>query len=273
MIRLGVRAHDYGKSAPARLFERIHEDGFNAAQLAFKKAITGVNQFSDITPAVIGEADRAAKEQQIHIAVLGVYIEPSLVDDSLREKNVSEFVSSLPIVKQLGADCIGTETTKRELQPQATRKEALDALYRSLWKIMSVAEEQKITVAIEPVAIHTVNTPECAVEVLKTIASPYLKVIFDPVNLLTAENFPEQDRLWDRFFELVEDRIAAVHMKGARMDSHGKLTGCSFSDSQVHYSYLFEKLKKLPYDFSILREEIDPRNAKEDFRFLRELCD
>lgn len=269
MIRFGARAHDYGKQTPEDLFHKIRGDGFDSVQLAFKKAIAGVEQFSDITPAVVSKVNQAARKEQMHIAVLGVYIEPALIDDSLRQKNVSEFVGSVPIAKKLGADCIGTETTKRESQPQASQKEALDALYRSLWTIMDAAEEQEVTVAIEPVAIHTVNTPECAAEVLKTIASPYLKVIFDPINLLTPENISGQDQLWDRFFELLGDRIAAVHMKGVRLDSDGHLASSSFSDSLLHYDSIAEKLKKLPYDFSILREEINPANAREDYRFLQ----
>ena len=271
MIRLGVRAHDYGRDTPERLFQRIHGDGFSSIQLALKKAVAGVERFSDITPALLNRVDAAAKKQRIHIAVLGSYIEPALTDDSLRRKGLAEFVGSIPMAARLGADCIGTETTKMALQPQATRKEAIGALFRSLESMMAAAEENRVTVAIEPVASHTVNTPECAASVLKTIASPYLKVIFDPVNLLTPENLSEQDDLWERFFQQLGDKIAAVHVKGARADAGGQLTGCGFSDSVVDYRFLFGELKKLPYDFCILREKIDPKNAGEDLRFLQDL--
>ncbi len=271
MIHLGVRAHDYGKNTPANLFHKIRGDGFDSVQLAFQKAIAGVERFRDVTPDVIDKAGKAAQSEQIHIAVLGVYIEPSLVNDALRQTNVSDFVNSIPIAKKLRADCIGTETTKRELQPQVSQKEALDALYRSLWTFMDAAEAHEVTVAIEPVAAHTVNTPECAAEVVKTIASPYLKVIFDPVNLLTPENVSEQDALWDRFFELLGGRIAAVHLKGVRLNSQGRLVGCPFPNSLLHYNHIAGGLKKLPYDFSVLREEIEPANAREDLRFLQEL--
>lgn len=272
MIRLGVRAHDYGKDDPEHLFQRIHGDGFSSVQLALKKAVAGVDRFSDITPDLLDRVDAAAKKQQIHIAVLGSYIEPALVDDPLRRRELTEFLGGIPMAGRLGADCIGTETTRMSLQPQATRKEATDALFRSLESMMSAAEENRVTVAIEPVASHTINTPERAAYVLKTIASPRLKVIFDPVNLLTPENLSAQDDLWKRFFQLLGDKIAAVHMKGVRVDAGGKLAGCGFSESLVDYRFLFGELRKLPYDFCVLREEIDPENAGEDLRFLQDLA-
>ena len=272
MICLGVRGHDYGKDSPERLFRRIRGDGFGSVQLAFRKAVAGVEQFGDITPAVLENVKKASDTQKIHIAVLGAYMEIALADDSLREKNLGEFIGNIPFAAALGADCIGTETTRRELQPHTTRKEALRALFRSLERAMPIAEEKGVTVAIEPVASHTVNTPECAASVLKTAASPNLSVIFDPVNLLTAENLSDQDDLWKRFFNLLGDKIAAVHMKGVRLGPDGKLAGCGFSDSAVDYRFLFRELRKLPQNYSVLREEIDPRNAKEDYRFLHDLA-
>lgn len=272
MIHLGVRAHDYGKDDPERLFGRIHADGFESVQLAFKKAVSGVNDFRDITPEVVAKAGAAAKRNSIRIAVLGVYIEPSLVDEDARKKNMAEFIGSIPFAKALGADCIGTETTRMETQPHAAREDALRALLRSLESAMPAAEENGVTVAIEPVASHTMNTPECAASVLKDIASPNLKVIFDPVNLLTEKNLPAQDALWDRFFDLLGDKIAAVHMKGTRVVPGGTLGRCGFADSQVNYPRIFRALRQLPGDFSVLREEIDPEHAEEDRRFLHALA-
>lgn len=273
MISLGVRAHDYGRQEPELLFEKIRADGFDSVQLAFKKAVAGVERFEDVTPTVVTGVNEAAKKHGIHIAVLGAYIEPSLCDDALREKNMAEFIGSIPFAKALGADCIGTETTRMTLQPKATRGEALRALARSLESALTAAEENGVTVAIEPVASHTVNTPECAAAVLKDMASPNLKVIFDPVNLLTPENFPAQHDLWDRFFQLLGDKVAAVHMKGARPAADGGLTGCGFSESAVDYPALFRELRKLPGKFSVLREEISPEHAAEDYRFLHRLAD
>lgn len=135
MINLGIRAHDYGKDDPENLFAKIHGDGFSCIQLALKKAIKGIDSLTDVTTIVIEIINEAACKNNIHIAILGAYIEPALTDSFEQKKNVSEFTASINFARMLDADCIATETTPRSKQPQATPKETLDALLQSLWDI------------------------------------------------------------------------------------------------------------------------------------------
>ena len=59
----------------------------------------------------------------------------------------------------LGAGCIGTETTSMEKQPAGTtRKEAQELLCRSLADILPAAEALGVTVAVEPVTYHSMNS-------------------------------------------------------------------------------------------------------------------
>lgn len=271
MVQLGVRGHDYGKDTPDSLFGRIHADGFSCVQLAIKKAVRGVEKFSDITPEVLEAINSSCKKTKMTIAVLGVYIEPSLADEKLRSENVAEFIGSIPFAKQLDAVCMGTETTPMEKQPSVTRKEALRCLMDSLYKIVPVAEEKGVAVAIEPVFTHALCTPELAAEMLKTIQSPNLKIIFDPVNLFSKESVNSQRSLWDRCFQCFGSKIIAVHMKGVRLDGTGRLIACDFSDSILDYQYIFDRLQKIPQRFNVLREEIKPSNAEKDRRFLQKL--
>lgn len=269
MIKIGALAHNYGKDTPDQLFERIHKDGFEAVQLAIKKAIAGIDKSEDITSSTVSSISDAQRKHGIHIAVLGVYIEPSLKDNVKREANVEEFVRSIPIAKALHADCIGTETTPRKLQPKVTRAEALDALYRSLWEIMPAAEENQVVVGMEPVYTHTVNTPELAAEVMKTVASPWFKIIFDPVNLISPETFRTQEDVWERAFEAYGSNMVAVHMKGAALNDENQVISTSYPESALNYKFLFDHLKQLKHDFCIMREEIQPEYGHQDCRFLK----
>lgn len=271
---IGVRAHDYGKRAPEELFGDIRAAGFQAVQLALKKAIAGIDTMKDADTPAVERIGGALRRSRLHPAVLGAYIDPALVhDDSAREAGIADFLQNISIAKALGADCVGTETTLTSRQPGVTRQEALGTLYRSLEKMLARAEEVGMDIAIEPVWVHTVNTPELAAEVLGTMASPRLKIIFDPVNLLSPEEVPHQDALWERSFEAFGSRIAAVHMKGVLLNAQGQMTASDFSASVVHYPFLFERLQKLPQDFSILREEAVPAHGPEDYAFLERLCE
>lgn len=271
---IGVRAHDYGKRPPEEIFPDIRAAGWQAVQLALKKAVAGIDAMADADEAAVARIGAALRHNRLHVAVMGSYIEPALVtDDRKREAGIRDFLQNIDIAKTLGADCVGTETTHTSAQPAVTRQEALRTLYHSLETLLTRAEARGVDIAIEPVLVHTVNTPELAAEVLRTMASPRLKIIFDPVNLLSAEAVPKQDDLWERSFEAFGRVIAAVHLKGAAPAGPGQLAASDFADSVVDYPFLMERLQKLPQNFSILREEARPAHGPEDFAFMKRLCE
>lgn len=271
MLSIGVRAHDYGSGSPQELFQRISADGFTGIQLAFKKAITGVKIPGDVTPTLLDNTKQALAASQLDVTVLGAYVELSLADQAARQAQLAEFCAYLPVAKALHAGCIGSETTPMHLQPGITRDQAFDCLIHSLSQIMPQAEQLGVTVGVEPVFTHTMNTPEITRKVLDTIASPNLKVIFDPVNLLHPDLINTQKQLWDRSFDAFGDKIAAVHFKGAGLNPQGEIHSVPFERSVVDYGYIVSMLKGLNRPICILREEAKPANAKQDIAFIRAL--
>ena len=128
--------------------------------------------------------------------MLGTYVELAINDES-RLCNVADFKSQLAVCKALGAGCIGTETTAMSKQPAGTtRAQAQELLCRSLAEILPAAEALGVTVGIEPVTYHSMNSAAATRHILDTMRSPNLKVIFDMSNLVSAENVDTQDRIW-----------------------------------------------------------------------------
>ena len=62
---LGVRGHDYGKGKIKDIFCHIKRDGWECTQLAFKKLVSGVTSYADVTPEVVAEVLAAIKEIQL----------------------------------------------------------------------------------------------------------------------------------------------------------------------------------------------------------------
>ena len=180
---VGARLHDYGKGSPDELFGRVAADGFAAVQLAYKKCVPSVRSYADVTDALVAETVAAEKAHSIQVAVLGTYVELAINDES-RLKNAADFKSQLAVCKALGAGCIGTETTSMEKQPAGTtREEAQELLCRSLADILPAAEALGVTVAVEPVTYHSMNSTAATRHILDTMRSPNLKVIFDMILL------------------------------------------------------------------------------------------
>ena len=267
---VGARLHDYGKGTPDELFARVSADGFAAVQLAYKKCVPTVKSYADITEALVNDTIAAEKAHNIQVAVLGTYVELA-INDARRLQNVADFKSQLAVCKALGAGCIGTETTKMCDQPAGTtREEAQELLCRSLAEILPVAEELGVTVGVEPVTYHSMNSAAATRRILDTMRSPNLKVIFDLSNLVDADNVNAQDRIWNDIGELVGDKIVAVHFKGQAFNPDGSLLHTSLEDSLTGYAGAFAMLRQLPQEvLPVLREEAVPARAASDIAFMR----
>ena len=267
---VGARLHDYGKGSPDELFGRVAADGFAAVQLAYTKCVPSVRSYADVTDALVAETVAAEKAHSIQVAVLGTYVELAINDES-RLKNAADFKSQLAVCKALGAGCIGTETTSMEKQPAGTtREEAQELLCRSLADILPAAEALGVTVAVEPVTYHSMNSAAATRHILDTMRSPNLKVIFDMSNLVDAGNVGAQDRIWNDVGELLGDQIVAVHFKGQAFAPDGGLLHTSLEDSLTDYAGAFAMLRQLPQDaLPVLREEAVPTRAASDIAFMR----
>ena len=267
-MTIGVRAHDYGKQPVGNLLRAIADDGWQAIQLAFPKAAEGVDTFAGVTPGIIKDTMAGLAETGLSVAVLGVYVEPSLTDETARKEQSGILYAALPQAKELGAGCVGTETTS--MRANTARNDALSQLRRSLEELLPEAERLGVNLALEPVHHHTLNTPELTRELLREMSSPRLKVIFDPVNLLRPEDIDAQEPLWARCIDCFGEHIIAVHIKGASREAAGGiLRDASFADSAVNHQALFHFLRELKVP--ILREMAVPSDAERDIAFLRSL--
>ena len=267
---VGARLHDYGKGTPDELFGKVSADGFAAVQLAYKKCVPSVKSYADVTDALVAETIAAGKAHRIQVAVLGTYVELAINDES-RLNNVADFKSQLAVCKALGAGCIGTETTAMSKQPAGTtRAQAQELLCRSLAEILPAAEALGVTVGIEPVTYHSMNSATATRHILDTMRSPNLKVIFDMCNLVSAENADEQDRIWYDMGALLGDQIVAVHFKGQAFAPDGSLLHTSLEESRTDYAGAFAMLRQLPQPaLPVLREEAVPARAASDIAFMK----
>jgi len=259
---IGVRAHDYGKRSPADLFKAISDDGWKAVQLAFPKAIEGIDSFDDVTPEITIETKTALDKNGVTVAVLGVYVDPGLVDEAKRKEQVRFLLNALPHAKALEAGCVGTETTVRG------ENSDIRALYRSLEELLPEAERLGVNIGIEPVHRHTLHTPELARQMLRDFPSPNLKIIFDPLNLLTPDTIDTQNELWKRCIDCFGEYITAIHMKGAsrELDNNGMLADVPFTSSILDHEALFPLIKSL--NVPVLREGANPAEAATDIAFI-----
>ena len=72
---IGVRGHDFGRMEIETLARFLHDQGYEAAQIAPWKAFTGIEGVNDITPEKRERIRASFAAQQVRIPVLGCYVD------------------------------------------------------------------------------------------------------------------------------------------------------------------------------------------------------
>ncbi len=275
-MKIGARAHDFGRTNAHDLSKVVKNAGFDTVQLALTKAIIGINKFSDVTEQHLEDIYKSFSNNKVDIDVLGCYIEPSLLDDELRLKQVESFKLGLKHAKALNVPVVGTETTKFDPTPQnelfhlpreATYKKLLDSVLR----MTECAEALNVVIGIEPVADHTLNSATLAQRLLDDINSNKLKIIFDPVNMILEHNVNNQDDIFADFIKILGEHIVAVHVKDIVFEA-GEKCWRNIGEGIVNYSPIFEWLRKNKSNMPILREHVKPSCCVADVFAMRKLA-
>lgn len=269
-MKIGVRAHDFGQMSPEELAAVLHQHGYNAAQLAVTKGISGCATYQAMTEELASAIRTAFDRAEVEITVLGCYIDMSNPDSEIQKNHMAEFFAAMKQVGPMGARMIGSETSYGNI-PMEQKIATWPLVLKHMDQIMNRAETLDVDVAIEPVAFHTLYSPEWTRRLLDTIDSRHLKIIFDPLNMLVPERVREQNAVWKECFDAFGEEIAAVHIKDCHFGAQGVYHPCQLGKGITDYGYLFEWLKAHKPEISILREEEERAYAKEDVAFLLNL--
>jgi sugar phosphate isomerase/epimerase len=258
-VRLGVRAHDFGRLPAEELASRIAAKGLTCIQLALNKAIEGLDlKPGDLNPGLAFEIGQAFLSHRIQIAVLGCYINPLHPDPVTRMELIGWFKEHIRFARDFGCGLVALETgsLNADYSPHSGNhsEEAFQGSLRTLAELIAEAEKFGVIVGIEAVTSHSVCTPAKMRQMLDSLASPNVQVVFDPVNLLSLENHSLQQAVVEESLQLFGDRIAVVHAKDF-IPENGVLKTVRAGEGMFDYAPLLRHLQKRKPGISILMEE------------------
>ena len=266
---LGMRGHDFGKMQPAALADAISQYGFRATQLAFAKCFEGpAEQY--MTPEALASIRETFAARDIAIPVLGSYVSASDADDAVREAAKEKYAAALRASVTLGAGCVGTETTHFRAD-ESEREAAYGRLLDFAKHVAAAAEDCGAIAAIEPVALHTLNTPELTRRLLDDVHSPNLKVILDTANLVTPQTTaPEaQLEIFERCIACFGGDVVALHIKDGVFDAEGKWQNRPLGEGVMDWARLFPRLRQHFDNLCATREGVFPGMAAEELATMR----
>ncbi len=260
MLQIGIRAHDVEHRDVVSLVENIAGKGFSCTQLALSKAITEFQtDIGAMTPGMALYLKRLFAKNNVDISVLGCYMNLGENDESAFNDVKKIYEAHIRFASLLGCGMVGTETWGGTFEPKS--EEALEVLIKNMKQIVGYAEKMGVIIGMEMVASHIVYDAKRARKVLDEVNSPNLQIIFDPVNIITQENYEKQGEIINEVFDLVGDEIVCIHAKDFIVDKEGEIKSVISGDGLLDYNLLLRILKKRKPLIHVLLEETNEDNV------------
>jgi len=276
-IRIGVRAHDFGCLSAGELAAKIAANHLVCTQLAPGKAIAGFNlKPGALNPGLAFDIGEAFHKHGVQIAVLGCYVNPIYPDPTKRQSLLGLFKEHLRYARDFGNRLVALETGSVSADylphPENHGEAAFQQSLASIAELVEEAENFGVIVGIEAVTSHVVSTPQKMRRMLDTVASNNLQVVFDPVNLLSLENYHEQERVIGDSLELFGDRIAIIHAKDFVVEN-GQFKSASAGLGKLRHDLVMAFAVKEKPGISILLEDTNEQTAQDSREFLRQVVE
>lgn len=270
-MKIGVRAHDFGRREIGEMAGLLYDEEYEAAQLALPKAFMGIESYDDITPEKLEQIRTSFEKQNIDIAVFGCYMDLGNPDENVRRYAVDTLKKSMTWAKELGAHVVGTETAYPRLNWEL-RQQWKPFMMDSILRVMEEAVRVDMPLAIEPVWWHPLEDLETTMEVLEKVGdAAHLRMIFDASNLLKHPETTDQDACWTRWLDAVGDVIDVLHIKDFSLERRKIYQPEALGAGVMDYTAISRWLEKQEREIYLLREEMNLLFAKEDIAFMRSL--
>ncbi len=274
-MRIGIRAHDTGVQTLPELFEHVEKQGFHCVHIALAKSIKSFKPtLETMTPGLAFTMKEMAADHRCDYAVLGNYKNLCNPNPEKLKEITKSYTYAIRFASWLGAAVVGTETgavnEEYKYEEANHSEEALQIFIENLRPVVKTAEQFGVVLAIEPVWKHVVYTVERARQVLDTINSPNLQIIFDPVNLLYPGNVDRQDEIIEKAFELLGPDIAVIHCKDWVIED-GEMKSIAAGTGNLNYPLLVKRIKEHKPFIQCTLENTTPENAVAAREYLEKL--
>ncbi len=253
----GMRGHDFEADSVAALAKKCQSHNIHHIQLALKKTVAGFKEgmFNEEYAKKIADE---LKEGELYVSVLGCYINPSDTNPETLKKSLDFFVENLDYAKYMNAQMVGLETgfVGEALDKEKNQtEEAYQYLLKNMRYLVAEAEKRNVNIGIEGVGCYVINSPKRMKRLVDDLNSKNVCVIFDPVNYLDIDNYAEQDKIFDEFFDLLGDKTKVLHLKDFSVGD-GELKYEYPTKGLLHTERIINKMREYNPNIPIMLEEV-----------------
>ena len=223
MNTIGIFAKTFVRPTIEETLDAIAAHGIRAVQ--FNMACADLPSLPDrIVPALATRIRDALAERGLAMAAVSgtfnmIHPDPEQRRDGLRRLSVLAGACAA-----LGTGYITLSTGTRDPDDMWRRHPGNDApdawrdLVASMGEAVRLAEEARVTLAIEPEVSNVVDSARKGRRLLDEIRSPSLRVVLDPANLFHTGELPRMRLILDEAFDLLGPDVVMAHAKDLSRD-------------------------------------------------------
>lgn len=243
-MKIGIRAHDLGKSDFPTIVQKAKAFGFSDLQLVLNKAI--IDDDGLLNDPKAKEFKKILDDNDIKVAMLGAYFNPVHSNRQKVFDSINKFKNHLDYSSQLGCSFVGTETgSYNDDQWTYNEKNRTGEAYNSVKEVVKeLSDYAKDTyVAIEGAFNHVIHSPKLLRKLVDDLHSPRIKVIIDLYNYLDISNYEKRYEIFDEAINLLKERVVIFHLKDFIVENN-KLIQVGLGQGLMDFNYLIDSINR-----------------------------
>lgn len=273
-MKLAIFAKTFPRNDIGNVLETVIQYGFDTVHfnMACASAETMPRYISD---AAVDQIKSALKQHNVGLCGISATFNAIHPDRSLREDGIQRFKELASKSRRLGSDfltlCTGTRNAESmwEYHPQNDSTEAWRDLVETVSHLVRIADEFDVRLGIEPEINNVVCSPAKAVQLIREIRSPRLRVIIDPANIFRFEDIENTDRLLRKAFEFLGPYIGLAHAKD--IIRANPVSCCAAGKGILDFALYIKLLRESGYDGPLVLHGLSEQEVPESVRFLQSL--
>lgn len=271
-MQLGIFAKTFPRPTLAQTLDAVADHGLRCVQ--FNMACVGLPSLPQaVAPEVVAQIRVETAARGIAIAALSGTFNMAHPDPQVRRDGLAGLKVLASACAGMGTSIVTICTGSRDPADMWRRHDdnASPAAWRdlldTLGAALAIAQDAGVVLAFEPEQANVVFSARRGRELLDTLASPHLKVVLDPSNMIAGYGGEAVPAVIDEAFDLLGDSIVLAHAKDR--DRNG--APCVPGSGTVDFPHYVSRLRSLRFDGALILHSLREDEVGPALRYLRSL--